>query len=242
MDVGDILAALSVHVADEAGDTDDEKVKAIVATMRSHDSPAVKAIAQRLLDAGAGRKAGEHGKRIKALEVELQESKDAAAELQGQLDGLEATKGKPSEKEAVLERERDRWKAKADKADTDLKAERDGRKTDRVGTKALTVVGKLRGQVDDDYLDEVLTPRIQKRLRPTDEDVEFLAADETPYEGDDKARSEALAADVLKVGPDKYRLRQMQPGGGVNGRGTGNRGVTDQQLDEQLRTRHRFGV
>jgi hypothetical protein len=241
MDVGEIFAALSAHVADEAGDTDDEKVKAVVAAMRGHESPAVKAIAQKLLDAGAGRKAGEHGKRIKALETELEEAKGIAAELQEKIDTAEQSKGKPSEKEAALEKERDRWKAKAEKADTELKAERDGRKTDRVGTRALSVVSELKGQVDEDYLAEVLTPRIAKRLRPTDEDVEFLAEDETPYEGDDKARTQALAADVLKQVPDKYRLRDMRPGGGVDGKG-GRGTVTVEQIENEKRLIGNYGL
>lgn len=237
MALPETLAALVAEVVDEAGEVDDEKVKSAVAAMRGHDSPAVKAIAQRLLDAGAGRGKGEATKRIKALEDERDAAKTKADELAEQITAAEAGKGKPTEREAALEKERDKYKAKAAEHEAALKAERDGRKSDRVGTKAEKVIGKLRGQVDDDYLDEVLSPRIQKRLRPTDEDVEFLADDETPYEGDDKARAEAMAADVLKVVPDKYRLRDLNPGGGVNGRGTATGTVTVEQREQEFAAR-----
>ncbi len=237
MALPEVLAAFVAEVSDDAGEIDDEKVKAVVAAMRGHDSPAVKAIAQKLLDAGAGRKAGEHGKRIKALETELQEAKEAAAELQERLDATEQSKGKPSEKEADLEKRLERATKKVTDAEAALKAEKDGRKADRVGSKAQSVVSELKGQVDEDYLAEVLTPRIAKRLRPTDEDVEFLADDETPYEGDDKARTQALAADVLKAVPDKYRLRDMRPGGGVDGRG-GKVAVTVEELTEEKLARY----
>ncbi len=226
------FAVIGTYVGDDA-----EKAKEVAQAMReSEESPGATAVAQRLLTIGAGRKKSETDKTVKALEKERDEANAKVQELTEQAEAHEATKGKPSEKEAELERRLERATKKATDAEAALKAEKDGRKSDRVSTKALGVVNRLNGLVDPDYLEEVLTPRIQKRIRPTDEDADFLADDETPYEGDDKARSEALAADLLKVVPDKYRLRDMNPGGGANGRGK-SAAVTVEQREQELAAR-----
>lgn len=221
MELQELLTAVGEYVAG-----DEAKARDLAQAIRKDD--AAKPVATVLLNAGAGKKKGETQQREKELQ-------DQITALTEERDGLiqerDAAQGQPNEKVTAAERERDKAREKAAKLEADLKAEREGRKSDRVSTKAEKVVGKLRGQVDDDYLDEVLTPRIQKRIRPTDEDVEFLADDETPYDGDDKARAESLAADLLKVVPDKYRLRPMNPGGG-GGRG-GQGAVTVEQLQRE---------
>lgn len=226
MDIAEILTALTEYVGD-----DKAKAKEVAQSLRSTEG--TKPIASVIYNAGAARHKGESGPKITELETQVSTLTEERDDLTQQ---LEAAKGKPDEQKAEFDRQKKKLEDRATKAETDLKAERDGRKGDRVGHAAGRIAGRLKGMVDDDYLAEVLTPRIQKRVRPTEQNtIELLAEDETPLDGDSDAVEKALAESILKAVPDKYRLRDMQPGGGVSGGGVVGSGKTLEQVKDEKR-------
>jgi hypothetical protein len=95
-------------------------------------------------------------------------------------------------------------------------------------------VGQLRGKVEDGYLDEVIRPKLARRLRPQEQGdgVEALEEDGTPYDGDERAQLESVKASLLKTVPEWANLRPgMQPGGGAGRGGQGT--VTREQIVQE---------
>lgn len=227
MELQEILAALTEYVGDD-------KAKAKDVAFKLRNEADLKPIGSLIYNAGAARHKGETGTKLTDLEKQLATLTDEREDLAQQ---LEAAKGKPNEQLADAEKQRKKLEDRAIKAETDLKAERDGRTTDRVGHIAGRVASHLKGQVDDDYLSEVLTARIKGRVKPSENGkVELLAEDQTPYDGDGEAVEKELATDVLKAVPDKFRLRNMQPGGGVSGGGGQDQVTREQLIDQQARS------
>jgi hypothetical protein len=224
MELHELVAAVAAFVAGDEG-----KAKDVAQAIRRDDS--TKAVATVLLNAGAGRKKGEAQQREKELTDQitaLQEERDALAAQ------AEAAASAPNERITALERERDKYKAKAEETDRKWKDEQVGRRQDRVGTRVESVVGQLRGKVEDGYLDEVIRPKLARRLRPQEQGdgVEALEEDGTPYDGDERAQLESVKASLLKTVPEWANLRPgMQPGGGAGRGGQGT--VTREQIVQE---------
>jgi seryl-tRNA synthetase len=231
MELKELLSAVAAYIADDDEEKAEAKAKELAKELRNNDE--TKPVAVVLRNAGAASKKGEAQKRERELTEELEALKKERDELQGQIDTAASA---PNERITALEKERDKYKAKAEEVDRKWKDEQVGRRQDRVGTRVETIIGSLRGEVDDDYAEEVLRPRIAKRLRPQEqgEGIEALEEDGTPMDGDEKAQLQSLRASVLKVVPDKYRLRQMVPGGGAGNRG-GQGTVTKEQIEAEKR-------
>jgi hypothetical protein len=229
MELHELVAAVAAFVAGDEG-----KAKDVAQAIRRDDS--TKAVATVLLNAGAGRKKGEAQQREKELTDQitaLQEERDALAAQ------AEAAASAPNERITALERERDKYKAKAEETDRKWKDEQVGRRQDRVGTRVESVVGQLRGKVEDGYLDEVIRPKLARRLRPQEQGdgVEALEEDGTPYDGDERAQLESVKASLLKTVPEWANLRPgMQPGGGA-GRGGQGSVTREQIMAEKARSR-----
>jgi outer membrane murein-binding lipoprotein Lpp len=229
MELHELVAAVAAYVAGDEG-----KAKDVAQAIRRDDS--TKAVATVLLNAGAGRKKGEAQQREQELTAQitaLQEERDALAAQ------AEAAASAPNERITALERERDKYKAKAEETDRKWKDEQVGRRQDRVGTRVESVVGQLRGKVEDGYLDEVIRPKLARRLRPQEQGdgVEALEEDGTPYDGDERAQLESVKASLLKTVPEWANLRPgMQPGGGA-GRGGQGSVTREQIMAEKARSR-----
>lgn len=224
MTLEEILAALAEFVGD-----DEAKVKDVARSLRSTDG--TKPIASVIYNAGAASKKGETTTKVKELTDQVTTLTEERNELTQQ---LEAAKAKPDEHQVEWDRQKKKLEERATKAEGELKLEREGRVGDRVGHVAGRVAGHLKGHVDDEYLSEVLTPKISKRVRPADGGkIELLGGDETPLDGEGEVLEKALATEMLKAVPDKFRLRNLQAGGGVSGGGTGTTAVTREQVDTE---------
>lgn len=229
MELHELVAAVAAFVAGDEG-----KAKDVAQAIRRDDS--TKAVATVLLNAGAGRKKGEAQQREKELADQLaalQEERDTLAAQ------AEAAAAAPNERVAALERERDKYKGQAETLKKERDDEKVGRRQDRVSTRVESLVGQLRGKVEDGYLDEVIRPKLARRIRPQEqgEGVEGLEEDGTPFDGDEKAQLESVKASLLKTVPEWANLRPgMQPGGGA-GRGGQGTVSKDQIIAEKQRSR-----
>jgi hypothetical protein len=239
MEIGEIIAALGAHVADEDGGVDEDKLKAVVKDMRAHESSHVKAIAQRLANAGGKIEKGKADTRIKALEKEVETLTEARDDLQ---EKIEAGKGQPSEKEADLQKRLDKAEQKLATVTAERDTERQGRQQDTVSLVKSSFLGHLKGRVDDFGL-KAIDRMYGDRFRPKegggvevlDEDGEVIE----PPKG--KTAEEVLAEHAFATVPDSNRVRQMNPGAGVNGKGALQAPTVDQIAQEKASSREYGG-
>ncbi len=229
----EVLASLAEYIGDDSA-----KAKEVARALRDskgEHADTLNPLAQVLIDVGAGKKKGESDKTVAEKQAEIDRLAEA---LESANEAAEVASKKPNELQADFDKRRLKLEEKAAKLETDLKAERDGRRTDRVSYAASTPLRFLNGAVDPDYLAEVVAPRLTRRVRPTEAGVEYLDEHETPYDGDEQQQAKALADDTLKAVPDKYRLRSMNPGGGSSNGGDGlGSGKTPAQLrDAKLKS------
>lgn len=225
----EVTAAFAV-LAEYVGD-DKEKAREVALAIRNTEN--VKPIGAVIYNAGAASKKGETSKTVGTLEAKVTELTEANEELTTQ---LEAASKKPNEQQAEWDRQKDKLTKRAEKAEGELNVEREGRTGDRVEHVAGRVAGHLKDQVDEDYRKEVLAGRIAKRVRTSENGkIELLGDDDSPLEGEGEEVEKALAAAMLKAVPDKFRLRNMQPGGGAAGGGA-SQPTREQLIEEQARS------
>lgn len=231
MNLSEIIAAIGAYTGSDVA-----KHKEVARELRAASE--TKPVAQLLINAGAGKKTGESQEKISGLEERITALEDEKTELQQQ---VEAAKGKPDELRGEYERQLKGLKDKVSAAQQERDAERDGRRADRVVSQADRAAAKLAGRVDPDYLAEVVRAKLTGRIKVAETGLQFLDAEGVALDVDETEGPSALAEDVFKVVPEKFRLRPMNAGGGSNGGGAAG-GHQEQAIERQVQERHRFTV
>lgn len=207
MTVGEIVAAVAEYATDKA------KQKELAQALRKASEANAKAVAQVLVNVGAGRKAGEVDDRVADLEQQIAA---LTAERDDLKEKVEGAAGGESEAVAAIQRKLDKANEKIAALTTERDTERTARVTDRVEREADRVTGKLSGRVRQSWLDRVVRADVAKRIRPRkDGTLEYLDEDGHPYDGDEEAQRSALAESVFGTVEDGDRVRQTTAGGGT---------------------------
>ena len=133
-------------------------------------------------------------------------------------------KSKTPDVATVEARERAKWEPKVKAKDDELKAAREQFRKAVGGsgrakfTRELIALG-----ADPEYAEQVAAAKYGDRLDPKDDGslAVFQLGEQVEYDGDEESKIKALAADVFKQVPPKFRLTNADSGAGV---GSGGRG------------------
>ncbi len=234
----EVLASIAEYVGDDAA-----KVRDLVTGLRDKEgehAPRLNAVAQKLINAGAGKKSGEVEGRVKELESLIASRED---ELEQSRADLEAARVKPTEQQAEWDKQRKRYEDAKAKAEKERDDERTARRADKVDLARAAFRQSLKGRVDDFGL-EALNARFAARFRAKDDgSVEVLDEDGEPIEAPKGRTPEDVLADhAYEAVPAANRVRQANAGGGFGSNGTGPATLTEQQIDQQKRQQFRFTV
>lgn len=229
MTLAEILAAVTEYVGG-----DKAKVKEVAQGLR--DNADTKPIAQMLLNAGAGRKKGEVEAEVKPLQEEVRKLTEERDSL---LEQLETAAAKPTEQQAVWDRDRKKLTEAKERAEKERDDERAGRAGDAVEMSVTRFLGQLKGRVDDFGLD-ALHRRYRERFRTAKAAesgglrVEVLDAEGDPIEPPKgKTVEEVLADEAFEAVPAANRIRSANAGGGAGNGSPPTQKVSREELEER---------
>lgn len=221
----ELLAPLKQYMGD------DEDKRTEVADALHADLPAV---AQVLIDKGAGLGKGELKKQLKAAKDEAKAALARQEELEGE---LEEARSKSPEEVQKLQRKVDTLSAQLETAKGETAQEREARKADRRAGDIERFKKFLKpgqpGGVQEGY-DEDLARAYADRLDEDEEGrrvVKQIGSDAVYAPANGKDPLELLAADAVKRAPAWARLTGVEAGGGQGGGGGGGGG--DKKFDTQ---------